>query len=269
MLSEEEIMNLYFELQPTVSQKSDRKNYYQSHKQKARQSETAEQTSRRRHSDKLHKKASRADETPQQTKHQQQMNKTNMSQTRLAKKLKVETVDNAMKNFKAECKKQPVYICTSCHRLLWRKGVQKFSIHKYNKIKPEITQLVLDKKYGISSIDGSMYICHMCHRALKLGRIPSQSKANRMTLDEIPDELKDLNTLELHIICKRILFMKLVKLPRGKQKGIRGAAVNVPVEYLLMKLTIVMTLQWITLMILTLIVMNENVIQQRKISAMK
>ena len=230
MLSEEEIMNLYFELQPTVSQKSDRKNYYQSHKQKARQSETAEQTSRRRHSDKLHKKASRADETPQQTKHRQQMNKTNMSQTRLAKKLKVETVDDAMKNFKAECKKQPVYICTSCHRLLWCKGVQKFSIHKYNKIKPEITQLVLDEKYRISSIDGFMYICHTCHGALKLGRIPSQSKANRMTLDEIPHELKDLNTLELHIICKRILFMKLVKLPRGKQKGIRGAAVNVPAD---------------------------------------
>ena len=70
----------------------------------------------------------------------------------------------------------------------------------------------------------------MCHGASKLGRIPSQSKANRMTLDEIPHELKDLNTLELHIICKRILFMKLVKLPRAKQKGIRGAAVNVPAD---------------------------------------
>ena len=75
-----------------------------------------------------------------------------------------------------------------------------------------------------------MYICHTCHGALKLGRIPAQSKANRMTLDEIPDELKDLNTLEVHIICKRILFMKLVKLPRGKQKGIRGAVVNVPAD---------------------------------------
>ena len=51
-----------------------------------------------------------------------------------------------------------------------------------------------------------------------------------MALDEIPDELKHLNNLELHIICKRILFMKLVKLPRGKQKGIKGAAVNVPAD---------------------------------------
>ena len=172
----------------------------------------------------------------EQMKHQNKLNSANgwtkqkKMQTRSAIKLKVETVDDAMKNFKAKCKKQPIYICTSCHRLLWRKGVQKFSIDKYNKIKKEITQLVLHEKYRISSIDGSIYICHTCHGALKLGRIPAQRKANRMALDEIPDELKDLNNLELHIICERILFMKLVKLPRGKQKGIRGAAVNVPAD---------------------------------------
>ena len=158
------------------------------------------------------------------------MDKTKTSQTRLTKKSKVETIDEAMTNFKKECKKQPVYICTSCHRLLWRKGVQKFSIDKYNKIRKEIIQLVLHEKYRLTSIDGSIYICHTCHAALKSGKIPAQSKANRMALNEIPDELKDLNNLELHIICKRILFMKLVKLPRGKQKGIKGAAVNVPAD---------------------------------------
>ena len=176
MLSEQEILNLYFENVATVSQKSDRRNYYQSHKQKARESETPEQTAQRRHCDKLHKKASRANETPEETKQCQQMDKTKKSQTRSAKKLKVETVDDAMKNFKAECKKQPIYICTSCHRLLWRKGVQKFSIDKYNKIKKEITQLVLHEKYRISSIDGSIYICHTCHATLKLGRIPAKVK---------------------------------------------------------------------------------------------
>ena len=103
-------------------------------------------------------------------------------------------------------------------------------MEKYDEIKNETKHLVLHEKYRMHSIDGSTYICHTCHGALKLGRIPAQSKANMMTLDEIPDELKDLNTLELNIICKRILFMKLVKLPRGKQKGIRGAAVNVPAD---------------------------------------
>ena len=52
-----------------------------------------------------------------------------------------------------------------------------------------------------------------------------------MDLEEIPDELKDLNNLELHTISKRILFMELVKLPRGKQKGIKGATVNVPADF--------------------------------------
>ena len=51
-----------------------------------------------------------------------------------------------------------------------------------------------------------------------------------MDLEEVPDELEDLNYVEVHIICKRIPFMKLVKLPRGKQKGIKGDAVNVPAD---------------------------------------
>ena len=135
-----------------------------------------------------------------------------------------------MNKFNDECRKQPVYICTSCHRLLWRRGVNEFKIDKYDKISVELRNAVLADKHRISSTDGSTYICLNCDRTLKSGRVPAQSKANCMDLEEIPDELKDLNNLELHTICKRILFMKLVKLPRGKQKGIKGAAVNVPAD---------------------------------------
>ena len=136
-----------------------------------------------------------------------------------------------MNNFKNQCKKQPVYICTSCHRLLWKKGVQEFKIDKYNNINSGVRNLVLSDKHRISSPDGSIYICHSCHKTLQSGRMPAQSKANYMDLEDIPHELKDLNNLELHTICKkRILFMKLVKLPRGKQKGIKGAAVNIPAD---------------------------------------
>ena len=147
-----------------------------------------------------------------------------------AKKLKCETVEDAMSNFKDECHKQPVYICSSCHKLLWEKGVNVFKIHKYDKISAEVTNAVLAEKHWIVSTDGSTYICLNCDRILKSGRIPPQSKANFMDLEKIPDELKDLNNLELHTICKRIIFMKLVKLPRAKQKGIKGAAVNVPAD---------------------------------------
>ena len=155
----------------------------------------------------------RANENNQQTKQRQNMNRIQMAYNRLLKKLKHETVDDAMNNFKNQCKKQPVYICTSCHRLLWKKGVEEFKIDKYDNINSEVRNLVLSDKHRISSPDGSMYICHSCHKTLQSGRMPAQSKANYMDLEDIPDELKDLNNLKLHTICKRILFMKLVKLP--------------------------------------------------------
>ena len=100
----------------------------------------------------------------------------------------------------------------------------------YNGVDSDVTYLVLAEKHRISSADGSIYICHSCHKTLQSGTLPAQSKANYMYLGKIPDELKDLNNLELHTICKRILFMKLVKLPHDKQKGIKGAAVNVSAD---------------------------------------
>ena len=60
--------------------------------------------------------------------------RTQISEKRLSKTFKCETIDDAMNNFKLECKKQPVYICKSCHRLLWEKSVQKFTIDKYSSI---------------------------------------------------------------------------------------------------------------------------------------
>ena len=144
--------------------------------------------------------------------------------------MRSETIEDTMASFKTECRKQPVYICTSCHRLLWRKGVLIFSMKNYDGADSDVTRLVLAEKHRISSADGSIYICHSCHKTLQSGTLPAQSKANYMSLEKIPDKLKDLNHLELHTICKRILFMKLVKLPRGKQKGIKGAAVNVPAD---------------------------------------
>ena len=122
ILSEEEIMKLYTELVPSESQPSNKRNYYKSYRKRVRQSETPDQTHKRRQSDRDYKasvrqaetyketayrqeynrkcnKTSRAQETPVKTKERQHMNKTKTSQTRLAKKSKVLTIDEAMSNF--------------------------------------------------------------------------------------------------------------------------------------------------------------------------
>ena len=92
----------------------------------SRTKETPEQQKQRQEYDKAQKHASRKNETPQKKKQRLEIVRTQISEKRLSKKFKCETID-AVNNFKLECKKQPVYICTSCHRLLWEKSVQKFT----------------------------------------------------------------------------------------------------------------------------------------------
>ena len=60
--------------------------------------------------------------------------------------------------------------------------------------------------------------------------MPCQAKANNLMLVEQPPELKTLTPLELRLVAQRIPFMKMVGLPRGRQHGIHGPAVNVPTK---------------------------------------
>ena len=120
----------------------------------------------------------RNEEHPDQTQKRQEQDRIYSAQQKLLKKQRVESVEEATDNFKSEIKKQPVYICTSCHRLLWKKGVRKFNINNYNKTNTIIKQLVLNDKYRKTNLDGETYICFPCHRVVKDNRIPTQSKAD-------------------------------------------------------------------------------------------
>lgn len=74
------------------------------------------------------------------------------------------------------------------------------------------------------------YICSFCKRFLKKNELPSLAVCNNLQLDDTPQVLKDLNALEVSFVAKRIPFMKLLALPRGKQKSVHGCVVNIPVE---------------------------------------
>ena len=71
ILLEEDIMKLYSDFLPLLSQQKKKRNkrkYYASYKKRVRQSETHEQTAQRREYDKLHKQASATKQTPEQNK---------------------------------------------------------------------------------------------------------------------------------------------------------------------------------------------------------
>ena len=53
---------------------------------------------------------------------------------------------------------------------------------------------------------------------------------NNLYVDKIPEELSTIEKFEQILIAQRIVFQKIVIMPKGQQRKIKGAISNVPVE---------------------------------------
>ena len=103
----------------------------------------------------------------------------------------------------------------------------------------KISHTIKKKKYNninenqftdIKSFDDKEYVCKTCHSKILKGKIPCQAIRNNMYVDEIPAELASLEKLEQILIAQRIVFEKIIIMPKGQQRKIKGAICNVPVE---------------------------------------
>ena len=121
----------------------------------------------------------------------------------------------------------PEYICTCCDQLWYRSSVTECNVSLYKSCSKDILNICLT---GLKSIDNTEWICGICHSNLKVGKLPSCSKANKMNLPEKPEVLKNLTPLEERLISPRIPFMQVRELPSGGQLSIHGNVVNVPAD---------------------------------------
>lgn len=69
-----------------------------------------------------------------------------------------------------------------------------------------------------------------CDKKLKKKVVPCQAVCNKLYICEIPEELIDLRKLEKVIISQRILFKKVVIMPKGQSPKMKGTICNVPLE---------------------------------------
>ena len=61
--------------------------------------------------------------------------------------------------------------------------------------------------------------------------MPRQAVFNKMSLDPIPDELKDLKKLEKILISRAIIFKKIAIMHgKGEVAKINGSTCNIPIE---------------------------------------
>ncbi|TKS65922.1 ATP-dependent DNA helicase PIF1 [Collichthys lucidus] len=157
-----------------------------------------------------------------------------------------EDINSAIAHFREEVSCGPEYVCSVCHRLLFRKQVIECKRQSYENKHPEVSALAkrcitlqylhvcdINCQHGCPMSDSpssKLWICFTCHRKILARKLPEESVTNNMHLDEIPAELKCLNSLEQHLIARHIPFMKLLCLPRGRQRGCHGPCVSVPVN---------------------------------------
>ena len=67
---------------------------------------------------------------------------------------------------------------------------------------------------------GQLWFCNKCKKSLQQKKIPAASQFNDMKVAKVPLALRELNTLEEHLISKATVFMKMVILPRGGQRAV-------------------------------------------------
>ena len=128
------------------------------------------------------------------------------------------------KLFQSKIKEGPNYICSCCTQLFFK---HSFSTCKsIMKTSSSLVNICLTKKV---SVDNEEWICNTCKNALKQGKIPACSVANKMTFPKIPEELK-ITQMEERLIAPRLAFMQLKELPRGGQIHLTGNVVNVPAD---------------------------------------
>ncbi|XP_057310266.1 uncharacterized protein LOC130648243 [Hydractinia symbiolongicarpus] len=131
--------------------------------------------------------------------------------------------EDRISTFKRKISDGPFYICVCCERLHYRDSVVLYDARRYSIDVESYCMLV-------ESYDANYYVCKTCHKKLLKGETPCQASWNKLTIDIQPTQLSSLNKLERILIAKRMLFTKVIIMPKGQMAKIKGAVCNVPIN---------------------------------------
>ena len=134
-----------------------------------------------------------------------------------------DSIEKAHKLFLKEITKSPEYACTVCHRTMYKENVSELRVASYKNL-----TLVNTCRTHLRTVANKEWICKTCQNHLKKENIPPQAQVNNMALHQEPCILDELTDFESRLLAKRIPFMKITALPRGRQRGIVGSVINVP-----------------------------------------
>ncbi|XP_062607417.1 glutamic acid-rich protein-like [Saccostrea cucullata] len=141
---------------------------------------------------------------------------------------KILNLQNPYQTFLHKIKSGPSFVCICCNRLLYEQTVNKITKNTFKTVDPDVLNEALpDWCFDQKEIS---YICKTCILSLHKKKIPAQATINELHLTELKEPLISLTDFEARLVSQRLIFMKILALPRGRQKAIHGTVVNVPVD---------------------------------------
>ena len=127
-------------------------------------------------------------------------------------------------DFKMSIKEGPTYRCYSCNGRFFLKSIHLSSQKK-------IEEWIGVKANLISPLDDNITLCITCENSLKNNKIPKLCSLDGLQLEPIPEVLRVCNTVEERLCSPIIPFEQIRTLGfYGKQRGIKGNVVNVPID---------------------------------------
>lgn len=182
------------------------------------------------------KKESRSVDKQRKADERQQMSDERRNEIQVVDKrrktaVKTEQRTNSFDVFLQNIKMGPWFICMACHRQLYEQTVDKVFSKTFAQIDPEFFSATFPVLTNTGSEEFiQKFICKTCLNSLKKTQIPAQATANELGVSELNEPLSSLTDFEARLVSQRLLFMKILALPRGRQKSIHGTVVNVPVD---------------------------------------
>ncbi|XP_075170221.1 uncharacterized protein LOC142242518 [Haematobia irritans] len=137
--------------------------------------------------------------------------------------------ERMLSEFSLNVRKGPTSICVCCGGLWFPSQVKRLNKNVILATDPNLIQ-VFFLCDTIQSEDNNYKFCNNCHKIVtKDKRVPNNCLSNGLHFPPIPNELKELTTLEERFVAPRIPFMRIISLGYNRQCGVRGAVVNIPI----------------------------------------
>lgn len=79
---------------------------------------------------------------------------------------------SAIDSLQAKVKVGPEFVCTSCHRMMYRLSVDQLNKDKCTKASDELLHKVFSAQHKYVHSDGKELVCKTCNGALNRGNMP-------------------------------------------------------------------------------------------------